>query len=375
MRTSHEGTVVPIPRDGVAGGGEPPAATDVQARLAAVVCSSTDAIITVSGDGRITSWNAAAERIYGYPAEEALGQPRELVLGHPDEQAVQDTAAASALSGDTFGPFEARRRRKDGAEIDISATASPVRDEHGNVIEVAGIIRDITERKRIERELERSRRCLEQAELVGRCGSWEWEVATDAVAWSAGLYALTGLDPATTATDRETGLATRVHPGDRERVRELLDRVVADLTPVETEYRFVRRDGRVRVFRLRAEAMVDETGRATRVVGAVRDLTDERHAQTLLADTAAQLSACEEELQHLAISPAPTPEPLSLLTPRQLEILKLVARGLTTPKIAQELFLSEPTVKWHVKQILAKTGAANRTDAVVRVFGGAGRVS
>jgi len=63
---------------------------------------------------------------------------------------------------------------------------------------------------------------------------------------------------------------------------------------------------------------------------------------------------------------------LPALTDKQLEILRLIAQGLSTAKIAKQLYLSEPTIKWHVKQILAKTGAANRTEAVARVLGATG---
>ncbi|MGZ4305629.1 MAG: LuxR C-terminal-related transcriptional regulator, partial [Solirubrobacteraceae bacterium] len=65
----------------------------------------------------------------------------------------------------------------------------------------------------------------------------------------------------------------------------------------------------------------------------------------------------------------PTPEPYAPLTSRQLEILRLVAAGLTSAQIAKRLFLAEATVKWHVKQILTKTASSNRAEAVARVLG------
>ena len=91
-----------------------------------------------------------------------------------------------------------------------------------------------------------------------------------------------------------------------------------------------------------------------------------------LQNAAATLELRARELGQLTLSSDPssagtTPAPL---TGRQHEILGLIAEGLTNPAIAERLFVSESTVKWHVKQILAKTGTANRAEAVARVLGG-----
>ena len=346
------------------------AALEAQARLAAIVESSSDAIVTVSPDGTITGWNPAAERVYGFSAREAIGQTMDLVIDGPDERAEQKAAAMRALSGETSGPFDARRRRGDGTVIEISATASPIRDADGAVIGIAGIVRDITRRREIARQLELGARRLEQAELIARTGSWEWDPRTGAVHWSPGLRRLLGLNPTDPGTDEKHGTQSFVHPDDRERVHQARQTIVEQQVPVRLEHRIVRPDGHVRMVEFTAEPIVDDTGALTSVIGVVRDMTDERRARETLTAASATLAGHARELERLALLNAGgDAPPRPALNDRQLEILRLIAQGLTTPGIAKRLYLSEPTVKWHVRQILAKTGAANRTEAVARVLG------
>ncbi len=127
----------------------------------------------------------------------------------------------------------------------------------------------------------------------------------------------------------------------------------------------------MRTLRNRAEVVVDDAGEPIRVVGIAQDITDAKLAQEALQSTSSDLERRAIELQKLALRTAaePTPEPHAPLTSRQLEILRLVAEGLTSAQIAKRLFLAEATVKWHVKQILTKTASSNRAEAVARVLG------
>ena len=106
------------------------------------------------------------------------------------------------------------------------------------------------------------------------------------------------------------------------------------------------------------------------MVGIAQDITDAKLAREALQATSYDLERRAIELQKLAFRTAAEPaEPHAPLTSRQLEILRLVAEGLTSIQIAKRLFLAEATVKWHVKQILTKTASSNRAEAVARVFG------
>jgi PAS domain S-box-containing protein len=132
-------------------------AEQASARLAAIVESSEDAIISKSLDGVIESWNAAAERMYGYSAEEAIGQSILIVI--PPERHSEETEILARLRrGERLEHYDTVRRRKNGELFDVSLTVSPLRDASGTVVGASKIARDISERKRAEQALEDANR-------------------------------------------------------------------------------------------------------------------------------------------------------------------------------------------------------------------------
>jgi PAS domain S-box-containing protein len=120
-----------------------------EAQLAAIVESSDDAIISKTLDGRITSWNAGAERIFDYKAEEIIGQPITRIIP-PELRQEEEHILAELKSGKRLDHFETVRVAKDGRRIEVSLTVSPVRDRLGNIVGASKVSRDITERKRAE---------------------------------------------------------------------------------------------------------------------------------------------------------------------------------------------------------------------------------
>jgi PAS domain S-box-containing protein len=129
-------------------------AEGTKARLAAIVESSDDAIIGKTLDGIVVSWNRGAERLFGYAAEEVLGRPI-TVLIPPDHSDEEPKNIERLRRGERIEHFETVRRRKDGEEIDVSLTISPIKDETGKIIGISKIARDITERQRAKAERER----------------------------------------------------------------------------------------------------------------------------------------------------------------------------------------------------------------------------
>jgi PAS domain S-box-containing protein len=122
------------------------------AQLASIVVSSNDAIITKTLDGFITGWNAAAERIFGYPAEETIGQPIGIVV--PLEREREPYEFLDRIRrGERIVNYETVRVTRDGRAIDVSVTISPITDPLGNITGASTICRDITEHKRLEDQL------------------------------------------------------------------------------------------------------------------------------------------------------------------------------------------------------------------------------
>jgi PAS domain S-box-containing protein len=127
-------------------------AEHARAWLAAIIDSSDDAIVSKTLDGRITSWNPGAVRLFGYAPDEIIGKPITTIIP-PELHAEEEQVLARLRRGERVEHFETERLRKDGTRIEVSLTVSPVRDEHGEIVGASKIARDITERKRSERLL------------------------------------------------------------------------------------------------------------------------------------------------------------------------------------------------------------------------------
>jgi PAS domain S-box-containing protein len=137
---------------------------------AAIVASSSDAIVGQNLDGVITSWNAAAERLYGYSADEVVGKQGSLLM--PSDRSGDLAGVVGGLtSGEEIEPFEIQRAHRDGRVVEVSVTFSPIRDEAGNLVGASSVGRDITERKRVEEErrsLQERLHVSERLESLGR---------------------------------------------------------------------------------------------------------------------------------------------------------------------------------------------------------------
>jgi PAS domain S-box-containing protein len=136
------------------------------ARLAAIVECSDDAIVGTDINGIITSWNRGAERLFGYSADEMLGQPMTRLL--PPHLAYEEQHILNRIRhGDNVEHLETVRRKKDGQLIDVSITASPIRDTTGKIVGASKIARDVTETKRIEQQLRQSQKMEAIGQLTG----------------------------------------------------------------------------------------------------------------------------------------------------------------------------------------------------------------
>jgi PAS domain S-box-containing protein len=151
---------------------KPPTPGDeAQARLAAIIESSDDAIVSKTLEGIITSWNPAAVRMFGYSASEAVGRSITIII--PPERLDEETTVLGRVrQGLRVDHFETIRRHKDGSDIPISLTVSPIRDRRGHVVGASKIARDISERKRADADREmllvREQYARDEAEKANR---------------------------------------------------------------------------------------------------------------------------------------------------------------------------------------------------------------
>jgi PAS domain S-box-containing protein len=186
----------------------------LHARLAAIVASSDDAIASKDLNGVVKTWNAAAERIFGYTAAEMIGRPIAMLV--PDDRPNEEHEILERLKrGERVDHFETVRVRKDGRRIDVSVTISPIRDAGGEVVGASKIVRDITNMKAVlaerERLLARERAAREEAERVGRAKdeflatlSHELRTPLNAILGWAHILRTGGVPPQDVATGLET---------------------------------------------------------------------------------------------------------------------------------------------------------------------------
>jgi PAS domain S-box-containing protein len=277
-------------------------AEEARERLAAVVDSSDDAIMSTNLDGTIAAWNRGAEKAFGYSPAEIVGKPLRMLLPPERFHEVADLLPR-VWSGESLKHFETVRVRKDGTNIDVSVTISPIRDGGGAVIGASAVARDISERKRAEQALQDSEENLRLALDGARLGTWQWKLETDELEGSPLSFALFGL-PADTKFSFARFGAT-LHPEDRAHVGEAMRRCLAGEAEYDVEYRTIWPNGTERWIAARGRVYRDAAGKNVDVRGILFDITDRRAAQEALRDSEERLLAMANGIPQLAFIGAP----------------------------------------------------------------------
>src|SRR5689334_5051444 len=188
--------------------------------LAALIESADDAIISKTLDGIITSWNEGARRIFGYEADEVIGKSVTILIpeGYLDEE---PAILARLRAGQRIEHYETVRVRKDGRQIDISLTVSPIRGPEGKIVGASKIARDITEQRQARRALDEASDRLKLALDAAHLGDWSWDTKTDIVDMSETAATIFGIPAGPHMTWTE--MNQLLHEEDRERARAAVD--------------------------------------------------------------------------------------------------------------------------------------------------------
>ncbi|RIH80951.1 Signal transduction histidine-protein kinase ArlS [Calidithermus terrae] len=264
-------------------------AEQASAWLAAIVESSSDAIVSFDLEGRILSWNPAAEGMFGYSAAEVVGQRLERLV--PAGLEAEQAAIAERVGrGEHVVQLDTLRLHKDGTAVAVSLTVSPIKDERGAVIAATAVIQDVRARKQAEAALLESRERLALTMEAGSLGIWDSDLLAHRTYWSPEQERLFGLEPGSF----DGGFGERIHPDDRERVLRRLAEARAAGGDYDDEYRVVWPDGTVRWLAARGRVYRDAQGRAVRILGVNFDVTRRKEAEERLRASEARLQALVE---------------------------------------------------------------------------------
>ncbi|MEW6493718.1 MAG: PAS domain S-box protein [Cyanobacteriota bacterium] len=267
-------------------------AQEALVKLAAIVESSDDAIISKSLDGIILSWNAGAQRIFGYSANDAIGQPMSILIP-PDRTDEEPQILQKIKQGERIEHYETVRRHKNGQLIDVSVTVSPIKDTAGKIIAASAIKRDITKRKRMELELrsvsDRLQYLLTASPAVIFTCSPDGDYGTTFV--SENVSALLGYQARDLLEDSSFWV-THVHPDDIDRILAGVSRLL-EQECYSHEYRFLHTDGTYRWIYAHMRCVKDETGKPQEFVGYLVDITERKRAEEKLRESEAALAQAQ----------------------------------------------------------------------------------
>ncbi len=260
---------------------------ELAARLAAIVASSSDAIIGKDLDGIVTSWNVGAEAVFGFAAADMVGRPitRLIPAARIHEE---QTILERIRRGEPVRHFETQRQHADGRLLDVSITVSPIRDGEGKVVGASKVARDVTEAKRVQGALRESEERLRLAIDAARLGTWETNYRTGKLVWSRRQEEMMGFAPGTFPGTLEAFLAL-VHPDDRERLAEAQREAMKPGGSYQAELRFVRQDGSLRWGFVRGQVLRGPDGQPERMLGIELDVTERRQTEEAVRRLNAEL--------------------------------------------------------------------------------------
>ena len=246
-----------------------------RAWLAAIVDFSSDAILSKALDGTITSWNAAAERMYGYPAAEAIGRSIETLV--PEDRCHELQAMDERLArGERVPPLETVRLTRDGRRIDVALTMSPIIDHTGAVVGASGIARDISERRRAEEALRRSQAQLKDFVENSAIGL-HWVGPDGIILWANQAE----LDLLGYTRDEYLGRHIAEFHVDQAAIAEILEQLHRNEQPNNYEVRLRCKDGSIR-YGLVSSNVYFENGEFVHTRCFTSDITERKQAEIVI---------------------------------------------------------------------------------------------
>jgi PAS domain S-box-containing protein len=262
-------------------------------RLAAIVESSNDAIVSTTLSGRITTWNRGAEALFGHSAAEAIGQPVQMLMP-PAQQQEEARLLTELARGASVPTFDTVRRARDGRLLQVSISISPIRDAMGRIVGASKIARDVSAQRRAEAALRESEARLRFTLESAQIGDWDLDLATGLIHRSLRHDRCFGYETLQPEWTPALFLA-HVLPEDRAQIQTEFDVANSQRGDWAAECRVRWPDGSVHWIRAHGRVRCDD-GVPTRMLGIVADITASRQAEEARL-TAQRLEAENRQIQ------------------------------------------------------------------------------
>jgi PAS domain S-box-containing protein len=252
----------------------------------------TDADLTRRGGPRIVYVNQAMARATGYTRAELIGKSPKIFQGEDTDAAVASRILKRLAAGEHVEET-ILNYTKDGTPYWAELNISPVRDDNGETIAYLSIQKDLTKLRKIKEQHERDLRLISTGEKIARVGTWGYDIDEDKVLWSDGAYDIWEWDKSE-APPSVTDCVNFVDEPDRQMMTAMMEACIKTQTPYQAEVRARSSKGTPMRLRVLGEAMLGENGRTTAVVGAVRDITEERRIEAELDESISQSRETEQ---------------------------------------------------------------------------------
>ncbi len=230
-----------------------------------------------------------AYRIFGLTPDTSKQNFSEILARsiHPSDLAIIMQGIETILKGANPDTSECRVLWPDGTVRHVWVELGEIqRDSHGNIIQLTGIVQDITERKLAEQALRESEASLKRAQNIASIGDWTWDTQTNIVRWSDEMYHIFGLDRATSTGDLNEIIEAAIHPDDKAIVNQANEAVLNKQRSAALEYRIVWPDKSVHiVWAEPGEAVKDAQGKILFLSGIVQDITERKLAEQALRES------------------------------------------------------------------------------------------
>lgn len=267
--------------------------------FSAISETANDAIITADSEGKIVYVNSSITKIFGYETFEILNNSLDILIPVDNNQKINLNNALKTDIPELLGKTtELIGRKKDGTEIPIELSLA-MWEQNGKSF-LTGMLRDISSRKSIEKELIENRNSLIEAQTIAKLGNWNWDIINNKVTWSDEMYNIYEISQDKFDHSLE-GFLSLLHPEDKNMIQEKISSAAANKENFEFNERIITLKGNLKILRSSGGVRIDDKGNVTNLVGTCLDITEIHEAEQRVRENEERLSLIMENIKDYAI--------------------------------------------------------------------------